>query len=226
MAAFQSDVTPQLLSLFETLFSVQLTDESNRIRDVLSQLDAQLFISYTKPHATKINTTVENGVFSPTWAPKPAVGKGVADRDPSPFVFTVLLDLVIVHTEASTTSYPLTPRILRSLFESTTQSLISTFRSPQLATISLPQLMQATLDVEFMAQTLASYTTEAASQVQTDIYQVLDAKTDNAARVRLQDELGSLRSTLKRLREGTKVQFACFRRVKRAPAEGESAARR
>jgi exocyst complex component 2 len=30
--------------------------------------------------------------------------------------------------------------------------------------------------------------------------------------------LGSLRSTLKRLREGTKVQFACFRRVKR---EGE-----
>jgi exocyst complex component 2 len=76
--------------------------------------------------------------------------------------------------------------------------------------------MQATLDVEFMAQTLASYTTDAASQVQTDIYQVLDQKTDNAARVRLQEELGSLRSSLKRLREGTKVQFACFRRIKRS----------
>ena len=63
--------------------------------------------------------------------------------------------------------------------------------------------MQATLDVEFMAQTLASYTTEKASQIQTDIYQVLDQKTDNAARVRLQDELGSLRVSLKRLREGT-----------------------
>lgn len=221
MAAFQSDITPQLLSLFETLFSVQLTDESNRIRDVLSQLDAQLFISYTKPHSTRINTTIENGVFSPSWAPKPPPGKGVADRDPSPFVFTVLLDLVIVHTEASTTSYPLTPRILRALFEATTQSLINTFRSDRLPAVSLPQLMQATLDVEFMAQTLASYTTEAASQVQTDIYQVLDAKTDNAARVRLQDELGSLRSTLKRLREGTKVQFACFRRVKKTPLEDD-----
>ncbi|OAL02859.1 hypothetical protein IQ06DRAFT_245626 [Phaeosphaeriaceae sp. SRC1lsM3a] len=226
MAAFQSDITPQLLSLFETLFSVQLTDESNRIRDVLSQLDAQLFISYTKPHSTRINNTIENGVFSQTWAPKPPPGKGVADRDPSSFVFTVLLDLVIVHTEASTTSYPLTPRILRALFEATTQSLINTFRSDQLASISLPQLMQATLDVEFMAQTLASYTTEAASQVQTDIYQVLDAKTDNAARVRLQDELGSLRSTLKRLREGTKVQFACFRRVKRAPVDEDGRGRR
>jgi len=71
-----------------------------------------------------------------------------------------------------------------------------------------------------MAQTLASYTTEKASQIQTDIYQVLDQKTDNAARVRLQEELGSLRVSLKRLREGTKVQFACFRRVKRGTLAG------
>ena len=217
MAAFQTEITPQLLSLFETLFSVQLTDETNRIRDVLSQLDNQLFRSYTKPHATRIHSTVESSIFSPTWAPFPdSPQKSVADRDPSPYVFTVLLDLVIVHTESSTTSAPLTPRILRSLFESTTASLIQTFESPSLSTISLPQLMQATLDVEFMAQTLASYTTEKASQIQTDIYQVLDKKTDNAARVRLQEELGSLRTTLKRLREGTKVQFACFRRVKRS----------
>ncbi|KAL6704946.1 Exocyst complex component S5 [Coniothyrium glycines] len=215
MSAFQTDISPQLLSLFETLFSVQLTDETNRIRDVLTQLDTQLFKSYTKPHATKIASTIESGIFSPSWAPAPAARSSVADRDPSPYVFTVLLDLVIVHTEASTTSAPLTPRILRSLFEATTTSLITTFQSPSLPSISLPQLMQATLDVEFMAQTLAAYTTDAASQVQTDIYQVLDQKTDNAARVRLQEELGSLRQTLKRLREGTKVQFACFRRVKR-----------
>jgi exocyst complex component 2 len=215
MAAFQTEITPQLLSLFETLFSVQLSDETARIRDVLSQLDNQLFRSYTKPHATKIHSTIESGIFSPRWAPvSESARKSVADRDPSPYVFTVLLDLVIVHTESSTTSAPLTPRILRSLFESTTTSLIKTFESPSLSTISLPQLMQATLDVEFMAQTLASYTTEQASQIQTDIYQVLDKKTDNTARVRLQDELGSLRTTLKRLREGTKVQFACFRRIK------------
>ena len=223
MAAFQTDITPQLLALFETLFSVQLTDETNRIRDVLTQLDTQLFKSYTKPHATKIDATIQSGIFSPTWAPSSG-NRSVADRDPSPYVFTVLLDLVIVHTEASTTSAPLTPRILRALFESTTTSLINTFKSPQLSQITLPQLMQATLDVEFMAQTLASYTTEAASQVQTDIYQVLDGKTDNAARVKLQDELGGLRSTLKRLRDGTKVQFACFRRPKKA--EGEERGRR
>lgn len=221
MACFQSSIAPQLVSLFETLFSVQLTDETARIRDVLSQLDAQLFKSYTKPHATRIHNTIEAGIFSPTWAPPPAPNQGIADRDPSPYVFNVLLDLVIVHTEASTTSAPLTPRILRSLFDATTSSLINTFRSPNLQHITLPQLMQATLDVEFMAQTLAAFTTERASQTQTDIYQVLDAKTNNEARVRLQEELGALRGVLKRGREATRVQFGCFRRGKRGGPAGQ-----
>lgn len=83
--------------------------------------------------------------------------------------------------------------------------------------------MQATLDVEFMAQTLASYTTEKASQVQTDIYQVLDGKTDNQARVQLQEELGSLRGVLKKLREGTRVEFGCFRR-ERGRGRGQTVA--
>jgi len=75
--------------------------------------------------------------------------------------------------------------------------------------------MQATLDVEFMAQTLASYTTDKASQVQTEIYQVLDGKTDNEARVRLQQELKVLKDVLKELREGTKIEFACFKRERK-----------
>ena len=218
MTSLALEITPQLLSTFETLFSIALPEETNRIRDVLSQLDAQLFKSYTKPHITRITQTIRSGIFSEGWAPDPPRGKGVADRDPSPYVFTVLLDLVVIHTEVSTTSPPLTSRILRSLFESTTTSLISTFQT--LPSCSLSALMQATLDVEFMAQTLSSYTTEKAAQVQTDIYQVLDSKTDNGARVRLQEELGALRGVLKRLREGTRVEFGCFRRERRAGARG------
>lgn len=218
MSHFQTEITPQLLSLFEQLFSVQLTDETARIRDVLSQLDTQLFKSYTKPHALQINAWIEAGIFSPAWASAARErGVKVAELDPSPYVSTVLLHLVTIHSVTSTTSpgSVLTPRILKSLFESTATSLIKTFSSPRLATVSLPQLMQATLDVEFISQTLASYTTDAASQTQTDIYQVLDQKTDNGARVALQDELGGLRVGLKRLREGTRGQFSCFRRVKR-----------
>jgi exocyst complex component 2 len=218
MNALNVEITPHLLSTFETLFSVALPDETARIKDVLSQLDTQLFKSYTKPHNQRIAATIEKGIFGPDWAPPAPRGKSVADRDPSPYVFAALLDLVIVHTEVSTTAPSLANRILRSLFESTTYSLITTFK--KLPSCTLAALMQATLDVEFMAQTLSSYTTEKASQVQTDIYQVLDQKTDNAARVKLQEELGALRGVLKRLREATRVEFMCFRRVKRAGGDG------
>ncbi|KAF2004747.1 hypothetical protein P154DRAFT_551942 [Amniculicola lignicola CBS 123094] len=215
MSTFSTETTPHLLTTFETLFSISLPEESSRIRDVLSQLDAQLFRSYTKPHTARIAQTIEAGISSPTWAPEPPSGKGVADREPSPYVMEVLLGLVIVHTEVISTSPSLIPRILRSLFESTTSALIATFNSPTLPRFPLSSLLQATLDVEFMAQTLSSYTSERASKTQTEIYQVLDAKTSNEARVRLQEELGALRGVLKREREGTRGAFGCFRRAKR-----------
>ena len=60
----------------------------------------------------------------------------------------MLLHLVTLHSQTSTTSpnSPLTGRILKALFEATAAALIAAFSSPRLPAISLPQLMQATLD--------------------------------------------------------------------------------
>ncbi|OCK81359.1 hypothetical protein K432DRAFT_424986 [Lepidopterella palustris CBS 459.81] len=213
LSTLTTETVPNLISLFESSFSVKLTDESKTIRDVLSQIDSRLFKSYTLPISQHLTATISSGINTPHWAPPTTSFNSNHTRDPSPYVYSILLSLVIVHTEVSTISAPLTPRILKHLFEHISTALITTFRLRE--RYSLPALMQATLDVEFLAQTLSSYTTEKASATQTDIYQVLDAKTDNEARVMLQNELPSLRLILKRLRESTKGEFACFRRVKR-----------
>lgn len=71
--------------------------------------------------------------------------------------------------------------------------------------------MQATLDVEFLAATLGQYTSKRASEAQADAYRELDARTDAEARRKLQDELQEMRTVLKKLREGTKGEFGCFR---------------
>ena len=209
LADLRTEIVPQLISLFETNFSVKLTDESKTIRDVLQQIDVRLFQIYTKPIADRLVNTIQAGLTSPEWAPA-----GLREsRNPSPFTSSVLLDMVIVHTEVSTTAAPLTPDILGYLLEQILSALIATFK--QRPKYSLTDLMQATLDVEFISQTLSSYTTEKATVIQTDIYQVLDTRTDNQARVNLQNELPSLRLILKRLKESTKAEFACFRRLKR-----------
>ena len=75
--------------------------------------------------------------------------------------------------------------------------------------------MQATLDVEFVAQTMSQYTTEKASETQSKIYIELEAGTTPDASKRLKAELPEMRMVLKRLREGTRSEFLCFKREKK-----------
>lgn len=177
-----------------------MTDEIAQLRDVLGQIDARLFQSYVKPICKKIEQIVHAGIASPEWGPKTS-----NLTDASPYVHTVLLQLVIVHTEVSTTASSLTTAVLKHMLEHLSQCLIDAIK--QRSKYDLPLLMQATLDVEFLAQTLSSYTTDKASQVQSNIYLVLDERADNDARKRLQGELPALKNDLKRLKEKTKGEL-------------------
>ena len=210
LQALRSQVVPSLNSQFENAFSVKLTDESKTIRDVLGQIDARLFQSYTKQSIEKLREIVERGITAPDWAPPP----GQRPTAAKPYIYELLLTLVLVHSQLSTTAASLTPQVLSFLLEKTSTQLLEAFRKrPQ---YSLEALMQATLDVEFVAQTLSHYTTERASELQSQIYQDLDGRTDNDARSRLQNELPEMRNVLKKLREASKNEFACFKKPKRA----------
>ncbi|KAK5660422.1 hypothetical protein OQA88_12965 [Cercophora sp. LCS_1] len=216
LQALRSEVVPGLNTQFENAFSVKLTDETKTIRDVLGQIDARLFQSYTRPSVETVRKIVRAGVSSPNWLPQP----GQRPREVRPYVYEALLSLVLVHTQVSTTAASLTSQVLSYLLEQTSRELLDALKTrPQ---YSLEALMQATLDVEFVAQTLSHYTTDRASELQSLIYQELDGRTDNDARARLQSELPEMRAVLKRLREAAKSEFACFRKPKRsaAPAPG------
>ncbi|GAM88526.1 hypothetical protein ANO11243_065590 [Dothideomycetidae sp. 11243] len=204
----QRDIIPTLISHFETSFSVQLTEESGTIRDVLGQIETRLFQSYVGPTVQKLVSIIASGITSPTWTPK--VARPVNAR---PYVYDVLLHLVLVHTEVSTSATTLTTAVLSHHLEQISQALLDAFKRRQ--TYTLSALMQATLDVELTAQTLSNYTTERASELQSQIYLVLDERTDHEARSRLQNELPEMRATLKKLRESTKGQFGCFKRERR-----------
>jgi exocyst complex component 2 len=196
----RTDVVPNLTSQFENTFSVKLTDETQTIRDVLSQIDARLFQSFTKPTIASLSHIVSTGVLSPSWAPT-----GGRPTEVRPYIYQALLLLVLVHTQISTTSPSLTPQILSYLLEQLSRELLDAFR--QRPKYSLAALMQATLDVEFVAQTLSQYTTDLASELQSQIYLELDRGTDNDARMRLQNELPEMRNILKVLRESTRAEL-------------------
>ncbi|KAJ5937963.1 hypothetical protein N7454_004305 [Penicillium verhagenii] len=221
LKALQSEYVPQLISNFETSFSVKLTDEAKTVRDVLKQIEDRLFVSYTSPTLALLKKTISAGIESPDWVPK-------TDRPDQvrPYVYNTLLTLVLVHTEISTTvpstvspgasrSPPNSPSsllttVLTHLLEQISAALLNSFRAR--SSFSLAALMQATLDTEFIAQTLSQYSTEEASGLQSQIYVELDHRTTNEARTKLQADLGEMRVVLKRLRDRTKGEFACFRK--------------
>ncbi|KAG8407090.1 Exocyst complex component S5 [Metarhizium acridum] len=210
LQALRSQVVPSLNSQFENAFSVKLTDESKTIRDVLGQIDARLFQSYTKQSIETLHAIISAGLSLADWEPpvntRPSTAK--------PYIYEALLALVLVHSQVSTTAPSLTSQVLSFLLEQTSLQLLDAFRKrPR---YSLEALMQATLDVEFVAQTLSQYTTDKASELQSQIYQELDGRSDNDARARLQSELPEMRSILKKLREATKAEFACFKKQKRS----------
>ena len=218
LAHLRTEIIPHLISQFESNFSVKLTDESKTIRDVLGQIDGRLFQSYVKPTVDKLNKIINDGITSPNWVPatpRPA--------DAKPYVYDVLLNLVLVHSEITSTAATLTNQILSYLLEQCSLALINAFK--QRTKYTLPALMQATLDVEFMAQTLNNYTTDRAGEVQSQIYLALDERTDNDARVKLQNELPEMRAILKKLREATKGEFGCFKRERRGRGERPGSSR-
>ncbi len=209
LQALRIDIVPNLTTQFENALSVKLTEETKTIRDVLGQIDARLFQSYTRPAVTTLSTIIRNGISSPNWSP-------LSSEKPSEvraYVYEALLSLVLVHTQVSTTASTLTAQVLSFLLEQTSRELLEAFKARQ--RYNLSELMQATLDLEFVAQTLNQYTTERASEIQSQIYQELDKGTDNDARSRLQGELPEMRAVLKRLREGSRSEFACFKKSRR-----------
>ncbi|KAL4986190.1 exocyst complex component Sec5-domain-containing protein [Aspergillus falconensis] len=222
--AFQTDLVPQLIATFESSFSVTLTEEAKLIRQVLDEIEQRLFQSYTEPTITSLKTIITEGVTSPTWEPTASRPEQVR-----PYVYNALLALVLVHTEISTTipstssstasrsaassasgQSPLLSTVLTHLLTQVCTALMNAFNSRP--SYSLNALIQATLDTEFIAQTMSQYSSDEASAVQSQIYVELDKRTTHEARARLQSELGEMRGILKRLRERTKGEFACFRK--------------
>ncbi|KAK3074544.1 Exocyst complex component S5, partial [Teratosphaeriaceae sp. CCFEE 6253] len=218
LSHLRAETIPHLISSFESAFSVQLSDETKTLRDVLGQIDARLFQAYVTPTVDKLSILIHDGLHAASWAPStsPAADPLGAWRptNAKPYIYDVLLLLVLVHAEVTATALPLTNQILSYLLEQTSQLLLTAF-STAYTHYPLPALMQATLDVEFLAQTLNQFTTERAGELQGRIYVELDARTDDGARGQLQGELPGMRGVLKGLREGGRGVFGCFRREKR-----------
>lgn len=212
----RSDYVPQLIQLFETSFSMRFSDEITQINNKFTDVDRLLFQSYTKPAIVYITQLIKDGINSPDWEPSTTRPDQV-----SPYVYASMMVLVNIHTEVSTTvanagttNSTLLQEILSYLLEHMSQALLDGFIERRPNKYSLAALIQATLDTEFIAQTMSQYATKRVGDNQNEIYVVLDKRTTNEARADLQKELAVMKVVLKNLRDSSRIIFGCFKRIK------------
>lgn len=213
-AELKATTIPQLISQFETAFSIKLIDENKvslslrilllplitqTVRDAVSQIDVQLFDEYTKPRTKHIQSLVRNGILSPDW------GKASHPTDVKPYVYTSLLSLVLVHAQVSVSAPSLLQSIISYLFEATCKEILETLKG--IPRFSIGHLLQATLDVEFVNQTLSSFATDRSKELQQAIYVELDRGSDAESRNGLQKELSGLKGTLSNLRKNSRAEL-------------------
>ncbi|GAA5960084.1 hypothetical protein JCM8115_004527 [Rhodotorula mucilaginosa] len=208
-------IIPRLTSQFSAAFKTDMAADVKMLLDVTDQLDKILFDDYVKRKSAEIARIIRKGVLGGEvdWyeADKP--------KEVHQFIYDALLSLVLVHAQVSATARPLVPRTLASLVEELAQVALDAFSKVE--RFGMGGMLQATLEIEFMHQTLSQHVSPRADQTLQSIYKIISQsyyrRPDSSAQ-ELQAELEGLKRTLVASRRATALQFLCFRRPSKTAA--------
>jgi exocyst complex component 2 len=112
--------------------------------------------------------------------------------------------------------------VITSLVESFSADLLSSFR--KVPSFCMGGMLQATLEVEFLHQTLGGNVSKAAGDTLQAVYGTIEKAYVGAGGVDL--ELGKVKGLLQHSRASTKYVYSCFRNGRKGVKEGSSSGSR
>ncbi|OSD08742.1 hypothetical protein PYCCODRAFT_1448893 [Trametes coccinea BRFM310] len=200
---------PNMLTELETAFNTSLAHDKETLMTVVQELDKTLFESYFKPKSAALTAIVRNGILDPAmdWYETPQ------PKEIRPYVYETLMFLVGVHAQVSAAAAPLLERTLNALVEDVAEEALRCFR--QVKRFGMGGMLRATLEIEFMHQTLSRYVTPPADQTLSALYTTIShAYAKRPGDENLQAHLDGVKKTLADARRATGVEFLCFRQTK------------
>jgi exocyst complex component 2 len=214
---------------------------------VVQELDKTLFDGYSKPKADNVTSIIRGGILESgmDWyeTPQPTgmyrlitshyyciqLTCGLEIR---PYMYEALIYLVTVHAQVSAISEALLSRTLTVLVEAMATEAFQCFK--QVPRFGMGGMLRATLEIEFMHQTLGRYVSPngyAAKQLGELYTNISKAYAKRPGDEGLQASLDGVKRTLSDTRRATGIEFLCFRATKTPSADkngdaSRSAARR
>ncbi|CAG8621305.1 2618_t:CDS:10, partial [Ambispora leptoticha] len=209
LANLKSLSIPRIVSQFENAYQCSMSEDIKQLNDLVDQLDKILFDDYMKRKTATVRDIVEKGILygNIDWynISKPT--------EVHSFVYEALLSLVLVHAEVGDIAKHLVNRTLSCLLESMAKDCLDAFKKVE--KFGMGGMLQATLEIEFMHQTLSQYVTPKAQETLQAIYVTIEQSYDpSQGSGNLQSELSSVKKLLVESRKSTSLQFLCFKKPK------------
>ncbi|KAF9115084.1 hypothetical protein BGX27_009007 [Mortierella sp. AM989] len=208
LSELRSVTIPKLLKDFERICGVSMSEDGKTLIEVVDQLDSILFDDYIKRKTVVASRVITDGIlyWGIDWysIPKPT---GV-----HAFMIEALLSLVVVHAQISEIAPPLVFRALSALLINMAQDCLRCFQ--QIERFGMGGMLHATLEMEFMNQTLSQYRSPSSDEILQMVYGAIDRAYQPEGGDNLQNEMGVLKKLLADARQSTQVQFMCFKKPK------------
>jgi exocyst complex component 2 len=200
---------PSMINQLESAFNVNLEEDKRTLMEVVKQLDRTLFQSYIKPKADVVKALMRTGVLDSDmdWYETPQ------PTEIRPYMYEILMYLVSVHAQVNSTTSVLLEQSLCALVDELAEEALRCFK--QVKRFGMGGMLRATLEIEFLHQTLSRYVTPSAEKTLSDLYnKISQAYARRPGDENLQNHLDGVKKTLADTRRATGIEFLCFRQTK------------
>ncbi|CAK5272889.1 unnamed protein product [Mycena citricolor] len=204
-------ILPSMITQLESAFGITIAEDRQTLMRVVQELDRTLSDGYTKPKVENVTTIIRNGILDPQmdWYETPQ------PTEIRPYMYEALIFLVSVHAQVSGISEGLLTRILTMLVEALAAQAFVSFK--EVPRFGMGGMLRATLEIEFMHQTLGRYVSPAAAKQLGELYtNISKAYSKRPGDEGLQGSLDGVKRTLSDTRRATGIEFLCFRATKPA----------
>ncbi|GLB39153.1 putative exocyst complex component Sec5 [Lyophyllum shimeji] len=208
-------VIPSMLTQLEAALGINIAEDRQTLLAVVQELDKTLFDGYVKPKAKIAMDILRGGILDSNmdWYETPQ------PTEIRPYMYETLIYLVGVHAQVCRAAEPLLDRTISTLVNELAEEALRCFR--QVKRFGMGGMLRATLEIEFMHQTLGRYVTPSAAKTLSDLYnKISQAYSRRPGDENLQSNLDGVKKTLADTRRATGIEFLCFRQTKSSSRSG------
>lgn len=200
---------PSMLDQLEAAFGTSLMQDRQTLMIVVKELNKTLFDAYVNPKSEALEAVMRNGILDPAmdWYETPQ------PTEVRPYMYEVLTTLVGIHAQICSVAESLLERTMNRLVDQLADEGLRCFR--QIKRFGMGGMLRATLEIEFMHQTLGKHVTSNATEKLSNLYnKISQAYHRRPGDENFQVNLDGVKRTLAETRRSTQREFLCFKQSK------------